>query len=58
MCSSDLRDHGLYCVDIREPQPEQLEQWLGSLNISEFATHLCLRPKKVSAVLPLDGEVY
>jgi len=52
------RDQGLYCVDIREPLPEQLEQWLGSLNISEFATQLCLRPKKVNAVFPLDSEVY
>jgi magnesium transporter len=51
-------DQGLYCVDIREPQPEQLEQLLRRLNISDFATQLCLRPKKVSAVLPLDSEVY
>ena len=52
------RDEGLYCVDIREPQPEQLEQLLRRLNISDFATQLCLRPKKVSAVIPLDHEVY
>jgi magnesium transporter len=52
------RDEGLYCVDIREPQPDELEQWLRSLNISEFATRLCLRREKVSAVIPLDQEVY
>lgn len=52
------RDNGLYCIDVREPQVAQLEQLLGRLNISEFATQLCLQPKKVSAVVPLDNEVY
>ena len=52
------RDSGLYCIDVREPQPEQLEQLLESLNISGLAKQLCLEPKKVSAVVPLDSEVY
>lgn len=49
---------GLYVVEIRAPQPEELEQLLRSLNVSDFAIQLCLHPRKVNAVIPFDDEVY
>jgi magnesium transporter len=49
---------GLYVVQIRGPEPDALEQLLRSLGVSEPAMQLCLQPRKVSAVIPLDDEIY
>ena len=49
---------GLYWINIQECLPEELEEWLRSLNISDLAIELCVNQNKVTAVLPLDDEVY
>ena len=49
---------GLYFVDVQQCSPSELEEWLRNLNISELAISCCVKPRKVSTVIPLAEEVF
>jgi len=52
------RNEGIYCLDVKETDPGELEAWLNKLGVSELAIDCCMQSIKVSAVFPLENEVF
>jgi len=49
---------GRYFVDVRECSPDELENWLKILNVSDLAISFCVEKRRTSAVVPLADEVF